>query len=240
MRTPEHARIPELLIGAPATEVVKKILKVNPGIESLTLRIHPCIGDDPKKYWEKEEEVQEIPLSRDDILSQGLESWIYYLGVIDEHRVDWKFLEEEFNISPHSRRFENFTRDWPLARFLSIDSRVKLPEPAHIPMLDFDCEKSFGNLLKLLEILRKQGLRGYVLDSSKGFKKGFHFWGINPLPESSLFPEFNWREFLESNKENPLIDKQFIDIALALGYTCLRITEDLENGRPAPVVAATV
>jgi len=220
MTLPEHEKAPEFLIGAPAKEVVKEILRVNPNIDQFILRLHPFRGALAMNY-PKEEAIQKVEISRDDILlNSGIERWINYLGVINENEIDWELLGREHNIRD----------DWPLARYLSVDSRVELPELAHIPMLDFDCQTTFRNLQKIISTLYFLGQKGYVLDSSNGF----HFWGRNSISE------YEWRKFLEKTKENPLIDREFIEASLGLGFSCLRITKDVEEGRFVPRFVATL
>ncbi|HUS60325.1 MAG TPA: hypothetical protein VMX76_03030 [Nevskiaceae bacterium] len=225
MRSPEIEKTPEVLIGAPAKEVVKEILRENPQIPFLTLLVHNL----KPKGWEEldvEEkcaldDVKRMKVYRDAVLDDlQLEDLIVGLGVFDENR-EW----EELSCEKFSETIKRAEDDWPLAEFLTISSRVELPEPRHIPMLDFECPKTGGNLNAILRGLRAQGQKGFILDSGNSF----HFWGINLLFESGMLPEYEWRTFLIRNRENPFVDKRFVEVSLKNGFTCLRITETAER-----------
>lgn len=85
----------------------------------------------------------------------------------------------------------------------------------HIPMLDFQCPKSPGNLQLVVDSIKSQGLRGFILDSGGSY----HFWGYD------VFHGNEWVNFMTVNSGNPLVDQRFIKISQKFGRGSLRISK---------------
>lgn len=212
-----------VLIGNPAKEIVKEILRKNPKIHSLELCIHPLEDSIDIIGYRLDDDYQELELSREEILAfQGLEEFEHILGVLDDTEIDQEIME---------RLGRDLDEDWPHAAYVSVKSLVYAPEPRHIPMLDFNCRKTGENLQRILDTLRSNRERGFILDSGHSF----HFWGAR------LVPGNQGAAFLSKYRDNKLVDQKYIELSLSRGFTLLRITQNMARDESiAPRLVAVV
>lgn len=226
-------------MGEASYLVVKEILRQNPQIPCLIIAAHwlPCKRVD--EYGENE--VFDLPLERRDVLERmGLEFQILLngLGQEDEEELVGKLalgtpdlLELLRARGPTGAMLTEVIEEAGGTNYLAVRSSVMMAGETlgHIPMLDYKCPKTSKNLQAIIDHLRAQEQRGYVVDSGNSY----HFWGL------ALQSVNEWEDFMERGRAMPLVDQKYLRECRKRGYACLRITRTRDSRRkPVPKVVA--
>lgn len=112
--------------------------------------------------------------------------------------------------------------------------RVRNGKVAHLPLMDFRCSKSGGNLRKLVTLFSAARTRlpnkGCILKS----QRSYHFYGFTVLTKAG------WVRFLGSCLLlGPLADSRYVAHCLLHGKSSLRITESPRHN-DVPTISAFV
>ncbi len=98
----------------------------------------------------------------------------------------------------------------------------------HIPMMDFRCPKSPGNLARVKRLLKVIGEEeGVILDSGRSY----HYFGVNPLTEKDRLM------FLGKCLLSELVDQRYVGHRLLDGCSILRISASPKRRKTPTVVA---
>ncbi|MBI2405760.1 hypothetical protein HYV21_01800 [Candidatus Microgenomates bacterium] len=187
-------------IGTPAHEVLTEIIRFHPQIEKVSYviydasNIHDYENVDDLQWIERDsltvEKLREVPLTP--------AKWRQDL---------WEVMKD----------FEDFGQ-YPHIWALGVGSLVQTLDgvQAHIPMLDFCCDKAPENLTHIIELTKPYG--GFILNSGNSY----HFWG------STLLSQEEYRRFLDhfASREiflKDLVDGNYLDMSASLNFSVLRI-----------------
>jgi hypothetical protein len=194
-----------------AYEVIAHIVQSNPSIESVTLVTY-VEGPNWRDLTQQGEHTSVGARLRGLLQDQG-------------ERILRKHSRDEISV----KNLRDITLKLSDNKLLGVTSRVSLigGGSAHIPMMDFMCAPSEGNLKMLTHLLRnlRQG-RGVVLESGRSY----HYYGCRLLTEQE------WTVFLgKCLLMSGFTDDRYIGHQLIDGHCVLRLSSGKSKTR-VPIV----
>lgn len=198
-------------LGMTASEVVARIIKINPQIRSMFFEIYTPL---PRL---KDERAGGASISLERLLFHNPKETEEAI-LLERDRITLEQLKKMLN-------------GLVINRSLAVASCVKLfsaSETFHLPMMDFRCEVLPENLATVINFLRLIKKRGVVLDSGRSY----HYYGLKPISEK------DWLKFLgQCLLFKGYASARFIGHRLIDGYAALRISKDTNSGQVPKVVA---
>lgn len=206
-----NLNLEKINIGSPAVKVLLEIVKSNPEIEKMTYVKY--IPDEPEIYDEPRVMPDTYELSHLQLSEDKLRSL-------------------DYDIQCLSKKDPNYLM--PVTKIFGLTSKVILKDSsgAHIPMMDFYCERfeTKEEILPEIEEYMKP-FHGFILDSGNAY----HFWG------TQLMNKKEWQNFLDFCYDQKHTDRNWIDFSKLQDFCILRIFEHFdsyvpEESKPEPKV----
>jgi len=148
----------------------------------------------------------------------------FNLSLFNKNFSDHSFLSQIKHHNPKSEiytvdslDFFDFINNWPIDRYLTINSKVKMSnnQTRHFILLDFHIPVNKENQKICSEVMRCLNLTGYLLVSGKSY----HFYGNELYSEEELLQVLS-----TSLLYSPIIDRAWIAHQLIEKSCCLRVT----------------
>lgn len=233
----------EMFVGKQAVEIVPLLLTSMPEISSIEIFSYQrgyCLGED-MKYLPMEKQLiwglaNKYPVDREVALQADY--WKKMAENIKEIHIphdypDGSPMEPEETARWYKDWKEDEEEDKEVHLSLSSKVRVKkaYDDSQHIPLLDFKCAPSAGNLLSVKNILIESGQeKGVILHSGQSY----HYYGLD-----TLLPN-EWRDWMKLLLRNarvwPQVDHKFVQKSLEDYFNHLRLT----RGASKPLIPIVI